>query len=99
MALFQNRVFKKWALENRLDLVEVAEKIPQEPDLFIDAIHSNHLGVKVRGWAIFEGLIPIFERDLHEGTVPRNGVTQLKQHSFIKKGYTVYKSHYSKYLK
>jgi len=99
MALFQNRVFKKWADENRVDLVELAEKIPQEPDLFTDAIHSTQLGVKIRGWAVFEGLIPILERDLHEGTVPRNRVTQLKQHPFIKKGYTVYKSDYSKSLK
>ncbi len=92
MALFQNRVFKKWSQENGLDLVEVAEKIPQEPDLFIDAIHNTQLGIKVRGWTVFEGLIPILERDIKEGILPRLPKNRLHQHPFLKESYAINKS-------
>ncbi len=91
MALFQNRVFKQWAQENRLDLLEVAENIPQEPDLFIDAIHSNQLGVKIRGWTVFAGLIPFLERDINEGIVPRIPKKGFNQHPFMNESYTIKK--------
>ncbi len=91
MASFQNRVFKKWSQENGLDLVELAEKIPQEPDLFSDPIHNTRLGVKIRSWLVFEGIIPILEQDLYNKTIPRIPQNSHDQHPFIKKGYTIQK--------
>ncbi len=71
LAAFQNRVFAKYAAEHKLDFLDVARWMPQDPNLFIDAIHGTPEGVRLRGWIMFQLLVPLIERHLADGTWPR----------------------------
>ena len=71
MAAFQNRVFAKYARLRDLPFVDVAAAVPLDPDLFVDAIHMTYGGVRLRGWASLQGLIPIMEKRLTAGQWPR----------------------------
>jgi hypothetical protein len=81
---FQNRVYARWAAENRVDLIDVSGKIPRESDLFFDAIHMVDLGVRIQAWIVFRALIPILEQDLDRGRVPAPGVSPAPaEHPYI----------------
>jgi hypothetical protein len=88
MADFQNRVFKMWAEENQIDLIDVAGLMPRKPDLYIDAIHNVPLGTRIRAWINFQAIIPIIKRDIETKTVPRLDQDLLAEHPYIKPGYT-----------
>jgi hypothetical protein len=67
MADFQNRVFRKYAASNRLTFLDVADKYPQDPELFEDAIHMSQDGVRLHAWIVFAGLVPVLEHRLKSG--------------------------------
>jgi hypothetical protein len=71
LSRFQNRVFQKYAESKGLPYIQVAEKFPADPDLFIDPIHENYLGVKLRAWLVLQQIIPIIKKDLAGGFLPR----------------------------
>jgi len=56
-----------------------------------DVVHNTQLGVKIRGWAVFEELIPILEQYINEGIVPRIPQKGLNQHPYMKESYTIRK--------
>jgi hypothetical protein len=85
---FQNRVFKDWAADQRVPLIDVARLMPQEPDLYDDAIHNTYTGTRVRAWIIFEALVPLLERDIEAGLLPRPAKLHYTEHPYIKPGYT-----------
>ncbi len=86
---FQNRVFKRWAADQRVPLIDVAGLMPREPDLYDDAIHNTYVGTQVRAWIIFEALIPLLEQDIEAGVLPRPAKLHYAEHPYIKSGYTV----------
>jgi len=89
MADFQNRVFRLWALENRVNVIEVAEQMPRQPDLYIDAIHNTALGVRIRAWLNFEAIVPFLKEDIANGALPRPDRLPLEAHPYIKPIYKV----------
>ena len=86
---FQNRVFKKWAADQRVPLIDVAGLMPKQPDLYDDAIHNTYLGTRVRAWLIFKSLLPLLKRDIDNGTLPRPAKLHYAEHPYIKPGYKV----------
>jgi hypothetical protein len=66
----ENRVFRKWAAARGVDLVDVAARMPRDPDLFTDTVHNTELGVRFRAWTVFERLVEIVARDVAAGTAP-----------------------------
>ena len=71
LAAFQNRVFAKYAQTHGLAFIDIAGATPFEPDLFVDAIHTNPAGSRVRGWVVFNQLLPIVEKRLADAAWPR----------------------------
>ncbi len=71
LAVFQNRLLAKYAAVHGLPFVDIAGSMPLEPDLFIDAVHTNYAGVRVRAWAAFNQLLPTIEQNLASGAWPR----------------------------
>lgn len=71
LAVFQNRVLKKYAKEHRIDFLDVARMMPSDPDLFIDAIHGTPEGIRLRAWIMLQLLVPVVDRHLADGTWPK----------------------------
>jgi len=86
---FQNRVFKRWAADNRIPVIDVAGLMPKQPDLYDDAIHNTYLGTRIRAWLVFEALVPLLEQDLENGVLPRPARMHYKEHPYIKPGYKI----------
>jgi hypothetical protein len=68
---FQNRLLAKYAKVHGLPFVDVAGKTPFDPSLFLDAIHTDYGGSRVRGWITFNELLPVVEKHLADGSWPR----------------------------
>ncbi len=86
---FQNRVFKRWAADNRVPLIDVAGQMPRQPDLYSDAIHNTYLGTRIRAWLIFETLVPLLEQDIENETLPRPARMTYRTHPYIQPGYSI----------
>ncbi|MDI1284593.1 MAG: hypothetical protein PSV46_09360 [Reyranella sp.] len=71
MAVFENRVFAKYALAHRLAFLDVARLMPRDPDLFVDAIHNTQTGVRLKAWVVLQEMLPLVERHLANGTWPK----------------------------
>jgi len=75
---FQNRVFRNYAASRKIPFLDVASEIPQDPDLFIDAIHMTEVGERVKAWIVFQQLVPIIRRLIESGQLPhRNDAAHL----------------------
>lgn len=81
---YQNRVFRRWAADNRVPLIDVAGQMPKQPDLFDDAIHNTYLGSRIRAWLIFESLVPMLRQDIESGVLPRSARYHYAEHPYIK---------------
>ena len=68
---FQNRYLAKYAQTYGMSFVDIAGNTPFNPDLFIDAVHTNYAGSRVRGWIVFNQLLPTIEKNLADRTWPR----------------------------
>jgi hypothetical protein len=86
---FQNRVFKRWAADNRVPIIDVAGSIPTQPDLYDDAIHNTYLGARIRAWIMFEALVPLLKQDIENEVLPRPAMLKYKQHPYIKPEYDI----------
>ena len=76
LADFQNRTFRRYALDRRIPFVDVAGTLPQDPDLFSDAIHLTDAGERVKAWIVFQQLLPVLRRQIESGQLPRSGPAQ-----------------------
>ena len=83
MADFQNRVFRRWASDNEVELIEVAEQMPRQPDLYDDAIHNRPLGIRIRAWLNFETIVPQLKQAIENGDLPRQDKVFLREHPYI----------------
>lgn len=72
LATFQNRVLAKYAATHGLPFVDIAGHSPFDPDLYIDAVHTNYAGSRMRGWVAFNQLLPTVEKHLADGSWPRS---------------------------
>jgi hypothetical protein len=71
LATFQNRLLAKYAAVHGLPFIDIAGNTPFEPDYFTDAVHTNYAGTRLRGWLVFNLLLPIVEKHLADGSWPR----------------------------
>lgn len=68
---FQNRVFRYYAASRGIALLDIASVLPQDPDLFSDAIHMTEQGERLKAWIIFQQLEPIIRKRIESGELPR----------------------------
>jgi hypothetical protein len=80
MARFQNRVFAKYARTHGVAFLDVAGRMPKEPDLFVDAIHGTYDGVRVHAWIATQQLVPLLRDRISQGRLPRAARTGLRAH-------------------
>jgi hypothetical protein len=71
MADFQNRVFRRYAESRQIPFIDVASELPQDPNLFSDAIHMTDTGERVKAWIVFEQLVPFIRKQIESGQLPR----------------------------
>lgn len=71
LAAFENRVFEKYARQSKIAFIDVAGRMPFDPDLHIDAIHNTYPGERLRAWIFLQQLLPIVEGHLKRGAWPR----------------------------
>jgi hypothetical protein len=72
LADFQNRVFQRYATARNIPFVDVAALLPQDPNLFTDAIHMTDTGERVKAWIVFQQLAPLIRREIESGRLPRS---------------------------
>ncbi len=89
MADLQNRVFRLWAAENRVSLIDVAGQMPKHPDLYDDAIHNTELGIRIRAWINFQTLVPLLKRDIETKRLPRPARLSFTIHPYLEPGYDI----------
>lgn len=89
MADFQNRAFKLWAVDHRVDIIDVAGLMPRQPDLYDDAIHNTQLGIRIRAWINFEVLVPALKADIESGKLPRPDEEFIEAHPYLTDDYTI----------
>ncbi len=87
MADLQNRVFRLWATENRVPLIDVAGQMPRHPDLYDDAIHNTELGIRIRAWINFQTLVPLLKRDIETKRLPRPAQESYPAHPYLQPEY------------
>lgn len=87
LADFQNRVFETWAFDRRVKVIDVAGRMPRQPDLYGDAIHNTYLGTRIRAWINFEGIVPLLRRDIEKGLLPRPAKMIYEQHPYLEPGF------------
>ena len=71
LANFHNRVLQRYAASRGLVFLEVAKEIPEDPNLFVDAIHMTETGNRLKAWIVFQQLAPILRRKIESGELPR----------------------------
>ncbi len=79
----QNDMYRAYASQHQLHLIDVADATPREQVLFTDAIHGTALGVRVRAWLVFESLTELLAKRLDEGVVPRADRAEQANHPNI----------------
>ncbi len=77
MADFQNRVYRRYAESHGIAFLDVASALPQDPNLFTDAIHMTDTGERMKAWIVFEQLVPGIRRQIESGRLPRPASTHL----------------------
>ncbi|MBI1880888.1 MAG: hypothetical protein HYR94_22140, partial [Chloroflexi bacterium] len=87
MADLQNQVFRLWAAENRVSLIDVARQMPKHPDLYDDAIHNTELGIRIRAWINFQTLVPLLKRDIETKHLPRPARLSYQEHPYLQPEY------------
>jgi len=71
LADFQNRVFRRYAESRAIPFIDVASQLPQDPNLFRDAIHMTETGERVKAWIVFQQLAPLIRHEIETGQLPR----------------------------
>lgn len=71
LADFQNRAYRRYAASRSVPFLDVASLIPQDPALFIDAIHMTEAGDRLKAWIVFQQLVPLLRRKIGSGELPR----------------------------
>lgn len=71
LADFQNVVFQRYAAARSIPFLDVARALPQDPNLFNDAIHLTNTGERLKAWIVFQQLAPVIRREIESGRLPR----------------------------
>jgi len=68
---FQNRLLAKYAKTHGIPFIDTARYMPLDPDLFVDAVHTNYAGLRLQAWITFNLLVPVAEKHLADRSWPR----------------------------
>jgi len=71
LAIFQNRLLAKYARTHDIPFIDTARYFPLDPDLFIDAVHTNYAGLRLQAWITFNLLVPVVDKHLADRSWPR----------------------------
>ena len=71
LANFHNRVLGRYAASRGLVFLDVAKQIPEDPNLFVDAIHMTETGERLKAWIVFQEIAPVLRRKIESGELPR----------------------------
>ena len=71
LSQFQNRLLAKYANVHGLPFIDTARYMPFDPDLFVDAVHTNNAGLRLQAWVTFNQLLPTVEKHFADGSWPR----------------------------
>jgi len=71
LADFQNRVLRRYAESRGVPFIDVAGQLPQDPNLFVDAIHMTDTGERLKAWIVFQQLAPVLRAEIESGQLPR----------------------------
>jgi len=71
LATFQNRVLERYAASRAIPFVDIQSAIPQDPNLFDDALHLTDVGERLKAWIVFQRLAPALRRDIESSVSPR----------------------------
>lgn len=71
LATFQNRVLKGYAASRDIPFVDIQASIPQDPNLFDDALHLTDAGERLKAWVVFQQLAPAVRQQISSGVLPR----------------------------
>ena len=71
LADFQNRVLHRYAESRGVPFIDVAGELPQDPNLFVDAIHMTDTGERLKAWIVFQQLAPMLGAEIESGQLPR----------------------------
>jgi hypothetical protein len=77
---FQNRVYQRYAETRDLTFIDFATFYPQDPELFIDAVHKSPEGIRLHAWIALQTLVPLLRDRLQAGSLPRGDLEALRQH-------------------
>jgi hypothetical protein len=71
LADFQNRVLERYADQHGVDFLDISRLMPDDPDLFTDAVHKTYYGEKLHAWIVVGQLIPKIRQQLRAGRLPK----------------------------
>jgi hypothetical protein len=71
LAIFQNRLLAKYAKTHDIPFIDTARYFPLDPDLFVDAVHTNYAGLRLQAWITFNLLVPVVDKHLANRSWPR----------------------------
>lgn len=71
VAAFQNRLLQKFAEARGLPFIDVAGRMPRDPNLFDDPIHATYPGVRLHAWIAAQDLAVVLARRIAAGRLPR----------------------------
>jgi GDSL-like Lipase/Acylhydrolase family len=71
LATFQNRVLQRYAASRGIPFVDIQTSIPQDPNLFDDALHLTDAGERLKAWVVFQQLAPVIRQQISAGALPR----------------------------
>ena len=77
---YQNQLFKSYAIENEIEYIDVESKMPYDPDLFTDYCHKSLLGIRLRAWITFLELLPLIEKKIEAGLLPKGKIGNITVH-------------------
>lgn len=76
----QNRLFEQFAQGYSLAFIDIAQKFPQDPDLFQDAVHNYQEGLRLRAWIAFLSLTSILQPKIEAGKLPKSNPSTYTSH-------------------
>ena len=70
LARFQNGAYAKYARVHNIPFIDVAKHMPDETDLYTDAVHFTYGGVRLHAWVVLQSLVPLIEKKIAEKAWP-----------------------------
>ena len=81
----QNRIYETFCHNSGSIFIDLAALYPLNPHLFLDGVHTTNAGTKLRAWIVFNQLVPILDKKLSSGELPKEARQTLDVHPVLDK--------------